>query len=78
MMRNLGLDAYGHPKDVDDEVGQELDVRVAYTFSKHFTIANCFAAFDPGDGMEDRLGKDFDDTALVNTIELNMELVSRW
>jgi len=51
-------------------VGQELDVRVAYKFSKHFTIANCFAAFEPGDAIEDMHGKDYDDTALVNTIEL--------
>ena len=62
----IGLD--GTP--TDDEVGQELDIRVAYAFSNHFTIANCFAAFDPGDGVEDRLGSEFDDTALVNTIEL--------
>jgi hypothetical protein len=54
----------------DDEVGQEFDVRVAYAFSNHFTIANCFAAFDPGDGVEELMGPDFDDTALVNTIEL--------
>jgi hypothetical protein len=54
----------------DDEVGQEFDIRVAYAFSNHFTIANCFAAFDPGNGIQDRLGDDFDDTALVNTIEL--------
>jgi len=64
------IDAAGNPKNVDDEVGQEFDVRVAYAFSNHFTIANCFAAFEPGDGIEDRLGSEFDDTALVNTIEL--------
>jgi len=55
---------------VDDEIGQEFDLRVAYAFSKHFTIANCFAAFDPGDAIEDMYGNDYDDTALVNTIEL--------
>jgi hypothetical protein len=55
---------------VDDEVGQEFDLRVAYAFSKHFTIANCFAAFMPGDAIEDINGDDYDDTALVNTIEL--------
>jgi len=59
---------------IDDEVGQEFDLRVAYTFSKHFTMANTFAAFDPGDAIED-LGKTlggskYDDTALCNTIEL--------
>ncbi len=54
----------------DDEVGQEFDIRVAYAFSKHFTMANCFAAFDPGDGIEDLRGNDYDETALVNTIEL--------
>jgi len=55
---------------VDDEVGQEFDIRVAYAFSKHFTIANCFAAFDPGDAIKDIWGDEYDDTALVNTIEL--------
>jgi len=55
---------------IDDEVGQEFDLRVAYAFSNHFTIANCFAAFDPGDAIEDLGGSDYDDTALVNTIEL--------
>ena len=58
------------PTGIDEEVGQEFDLRVAYTFSKHFSIANCFAAFDPGDAIEDMNGDDFDDTALVNTIEL--------
>jgi hypothetical protein len=62
----LGLDG----TSTDDEVGQELDIRIAYTFSNHFTIANTFAAFDPGDGIQDRLGNDYDDTALVDTIEL--------
>jgi hypothetical protein len=55
---------------VDDEVGQEFDIRVAYAFSKHFTMANCFAAFDPGDAIQDLYGDDYDDTAMVNTIEL--------
>jgi len=55
---------------VDDEVGQEFDLRVSYTFSKHFTIANCLAVFDPGDAIEDMSGDDFDDTVYVNTIEL--------
>jgi hypothetical protein len=43
---------------------------VAYAFSNHFLIANTFAAFEPGDAIEDRWGDDFDDTALANTIEL--------
>jgi hypothetical protein len=55
---------------VDDEVGQEFDLRVTYGFSKHFSISNCFAAFEPGDAIEDLNGTDYDDTALVNTIEL--------
>ena len=63
----IGLDGVTR---TDDEVGQEFDVRVAYAFSKHFTIANCFAAFDPGDAIEDMWGSDYDDTALINTIEL--------
>ena len=63
----IGLDGVTR---TDDEVGQEFDVRVAYTFSKHFTMANCFAAFDPGDAIQDLHGDDYDDTALCNTIEL--------
>lgn len=56
--------------DVDDEMGQEFDLRITYAFSNHFSISNCFAAFEPGDAVEDLLGKDYDDTALANTIEL--------
>jgi hypothetical protein len=63
----IGLDGVTR---TDDEVGQEFDLRVAYAFSKHFTMANCFAAFVPGDAIEDLNGPDYDDTALVNTIEL--------
>ena len=62
----IGLDG----TRTDDEVGQEFNLRVAYTFGKHFTMANTFAAFDPGDAIEDMWGSDYDDTALVNTIEL--------
>ena len=56
--------------DCDDEVGQEFDIRVAYAFSKHFIMANTFAAFEPGDAIEDLKGDGYDDTALCNTIEL--------
>jgi len=63
------------PEGIDDEVGQEFDLRVAYTFSKHFTIANCFAAFEPGDAVEEMMDdSNYDDTALINTIEL----IWRW
>ncbi len=58
------------PGDVDDEVGQEFDLLIKYTFGKHFSIANCFAAFDPGDAVQDLKGDDFDDTGFMNTIEL--------
>ncbi|MEA1969197.1 MAG: hypothetical protein U9N77_13400 [Thermodesulfobacteriota bacterium] len=58
------------PDGIDDEVGQEFDLRVQYTFSKHFSIANCFAAFDPGDAVQDLKGDDFDDTGFMNTVEL--------
>ena len=64
------IDVNLNPTNVDDEVGQEFDLRIAYAFSKHFTIANCFAAFEPGDAIEDYWGDDYDDTALANTIEL--------
>ena len=62
----IGLDG----TRTDDEVGQEFDLRVDYAFSKHFTIANCFAAFEPGDAVEDMWGSDYDNTAPVNTFEL--------
>lgn len=55
---------------VDDEVGLEIDFQLTYTFNKHFSLGNVLAVFVPGDGVTDRLGSDYDETAIVDTIEL--------
>jgi len=61
-------DIYG--RNIDDEVGLEWDLRVGYNFSKHFTLADTFSVFDPGDAIQDIYGNNFDDTAILNTVEL--------
>lgn len=55
---------------IDDEVGIEFDLQVTYTFSKHFSLGNVFAVFLPGDGIEDRLGSDYDEPGFIDTIEM--------
>jgi hypothetical protein len=60
-------DIYG--KNIDTEIGTEWDLRIAYKFSNHFTMANCFSAFDPGDAIQDIRGAAFDDTAILDTLE---------
>ena len=57
-------------RNVDEEMGDEFDLRVAYSFGKHFTMADCLSVFNPGDGVEDVWGAGYDDTAYINTIEL--------
>lgn len=57
-------------RDVDDEVGLELDLQITYQFNNHFSIGNVIAAFIPGDGVTDRLGEDYDETGFIDTIEL--------
>jgi len=56
--------------DVDEDVGLEFDLQLTYKFSNHFSIGNVFALFDPGDGIQDLRGDDFDQTAILDTVEL--------
>jgi len=60
-------------KSIDDEVGIEADLQLTYSFNPHFSIGNVIAVFFPGDGVEDRLGPAFDETAYVDTIELTWQ-----
>ncbi len=66
-----GLEKLGYGNgSVDDEVGYEFDLRLTYKFNKHFLVGNVLSTFFPGDGIEDILGDDFDETAVVDTVEL--------
>lgn len=55
---------------IDDEIGWEFDLQLTYHFTNHFSIGNVISIFDPGDGIEDLRGPDFDETAYLDTIEL--------
>lgn len=57
-------------RSIDDEVGIEFDLNLTYKFGPHFSLGNTLAVFFPGDSVEDRLGSDFDETAILDTIEL--------
>ncbi len=61
-------DFYG--RNIDESMGTEYDFWFRYQFNKHFSIGNCFAVFDPGDAVEDINGAGFDDTAVMDTVEL--------
>ncbi len=54
--------------DIDDELGTEIDFRLIYHFNEHFFIGNFFSLFDPGDGIEDLHGEDYDEMAIANSI----------
>ena len=56
--------------DIDDAVGMEFDLQVTYHFTKNFSLGNVISVFDPGDGVQDLRGDDFDKIALLNTVEL--------
>jgi hypothetical protein len=55
---------------VGDEVGIEFDLQLAYNYSTHFSIGNVVSVFLPGDFVEDYRGSDYDDTAIMDTVEL--------
>ena len=57
-------------KSIDDAMGWEFDLQLTYHFNKHFSLGNVIALFDPGDGIEDLRGSDFDEMAIVDTIEM--------
>jgi hypothetical protein len=57
-------------EDIDDEVGYEFDLLLTYKFNPHFSLGNCISVFLPGNSIEDRLGKDYDATAFMDTVEM--------
>lgn len=58
-------------EEVDDMAGVEFDLQLTYEFTPHFSIGNVLAVFFPGDFVEDWNGPGFDETAIMDTIELN-------
>lgn len=56
---------------VDDMIGVEFDVNLAYAFSQHFSLGNTLAFFFPGDFVEDYRGPEYEEAAIMDTIELN-------
>ena len=60
----------GKKQEISKDVGTEFDVSVTHNFSNHFKIGNVFSVFFPGEAIEDLWGKDYDDAALINTLEL--------
>jgi hypothetical protein len=57
-------------KSIDDEMGIEFDVHLTYHFTDHFSLGNTLSVFDPGDGIQDLYGSDYDETAIMNTCEM--------
>ena len=56
-------------RSIDNEVGFEFDLQVTYRFSKHFSLGNVVSIFDPGNGIQDLRGEDFDQIAFVDAVE---------
>ena len=73
MMAEQGALEDIYEKSIDEELGWEFDLLLTYHFNKHFSLGNCLAVFDPGDGIEDIRGSDFDETAIMNTIEMKWD-----
>ncbi len=65
-------DFYNVP-DIDKDIGMEFDLQVVYKFGKHFSIGDVISIFDPGDGIQDIYGDDYDETAIMNTVELKWQ-----
>ncbi|GAB6887923.1 hypothetical protein JCM13304A_14210 [Desulfothermus okinawensis JCM 13304] len=61
-------DVYG--KKIDDSVGWEFDLQLTYHFNKHFSLGNVFSYFDPDDAVEDLAGDDYDNAAIMDTVEM--------
>jgi hypothetical protein len=57
-------------KSIDDEMGLEFDLNLTYNFTNHFSLGNTLSIFEPGDGIQDLRGDDFDQTAIMNTFEM--------
>jgi len=60
----------GTIRQISKDVGTEFDVSITHSFNNHFKIGNVFSVFIPGEAIEDLWGKDYDDAALLNTLEL--------
>jgi len=58
-------------KEISSDVGWEYDLQLTYKFNAYFSLGNVVSVFLPGDSVSDRLGKDYDATAFMDTIELN-------
>jgi len=57
-------------KSIDDSMGYEGDLKIAYNFSENFSLGNSISVFSPGDGVQDLRGDNYDETALVDTLEM--------
>jgi hypothetical protein len=64
------LGTYAGGDSIDEEMGWEFDAQLTYKFSNHFSLGNTLSIFDPGDGVEDLNGDDYDSTAICDTVEL--------
>lgn len=56
-------------KSIDDDVGLEFDLQVTYRFSRNFSLGNVVSLFDPGNGIQDLRGEDFDQMAFLDVVE---------
>jgi len=61
-------------ENIDSAIGYEADLQLSYNFSDNFSLGNVISVFDPGDGIQDLRGNGFDDTAVVNTVEIKWNL----
>ena len=57
-------------KKIDDEMGWEFDLQLTYNFTNHFSLGNTVSFFDPGEGIQDLWGDDYDEMAIIDTVEL--------
>lgn len=60
----------GTDKKADEWVGVEMDIQLTYKLNPHLSIGNVLAVFIPGDFVKDYRGDSFNDTAILNTVEL--------
>jgi hypothetical protein len=57
-------------EDIDDELGYQFDLQLTFHFSDHFSLGNTISVYEPGDAIEDMYGHGFDDTGIMDTIEM--------
>ena len=63
-------DVTSRTNDIDNAIGYEGDMQITYNFSDNFSLGNVISVFDPGDGVEDLRGPNYDAVAVVDTIEM--------